>query len=91
MSDEVRDDPARGRFELEIDGKVVFASYRRQGDVLLIPHVEAAPALRGTGAADRLMHGVMARARAEGVKVRPLCGYAALWLRRHKEYADLLA
>ena len=44
-----------------------------------------------TGAAGRLMEGVMARARAEGVKVTPLCGYAAAWLRRHKAYADLLA
>jgi uncharacterized protein len=87
----VTDNPARGRFELEVDGQVVFANYRRQDGVLVITHVEAPPRLRGTGAADRLMHGVMALARDGGMKVLPRCGYAALWLRRKKDYADLLA
>lgn len=53
--------------------------------------MQAAPALRGTGAAGRLMQGVMAIARAEGLKVVPLCGYASAWIRRHKEHRDLLA
>ena len=47
--------------------------------------------LRGTGAASRLMDGIMALARAEGAKVLPLCGYASAWLRRHKEHRDLVA
>ena len=91
MTEIVTDNSARGRFELEVDGQVVFASYRRLGERLAITHVEAPPALRGTGAAGRLMEGVMARARADGLKVAPLCGYAAAWLRRHKAYADLVA
>ena len=91
MAEQVTDNAERSRFELEVDGQIVFASYRRMGGRLAITHVEAPPALRGTGAAGRLMEGVMARARAEGAKVTPLCGYAAAWLRRHKAYADLLA
>jgi len=91
MTDEVRDNPARSRYELEIGGLIAFASYRRQGDVLYLPHVEAAPPLRGTGAADRLMRGVMAAARTAGLKIVPVCSYAAAWMRRHPEYRDLLA
>jgi predicted GNAT family acetyltransferase len=91
MTDQVTDNAARGRFELAVGGQVVFANYRRSGGRLAITHVEAPPALRGTGAAGRLMEGVMARARADGLKVAPLCGYAAAWLRRHKAHADLLA
>jgi predicted GNAT family acetyltransferase len=91
MTAEVTDSAERSRFELEVDGQVVFASYRRMGGRLAITHVEAPPALRGAGAAGRLMEGVMARARAEGVKVTPLCGYAAAWLRRHKQHHDLVA
>ena len=91
MTVEVTDNQALGRFELEVDGQVAFASYRRIGGRLAITHVEAPPALRGTGAAGRLMEGVAARARAEGVRLTPLCGYAAAWLRRHKAHADLLA
>ena len=87
----VTDNAALNRFELEVDGKIVFATYRRQGDTLAIPHVEAPPSLRGTGAAGRLMEGVMQLARAEKLKVRPICSYASLWVRRHKEFHDLLA
>lgn len=91
MTSQVTDNPERSRFELDIDGQIAFANYRRQGSTLVIPHVEAPPPLRGTGAADRLMRGVMEIVRAEGLKVVPLCGYAAAWIRRHKDYRDLLA
>jgi uncharacterized protein len=87
----MRDNPEKSRFELEVNGQVAFANYCRHGDILVIPHVEAPPALRGTGAADRLMKEVAEAARAEGLKVKPLCGYAAAWLRRHRDYHDLLA
>ena len=90
MTEQVTDNPAKGRYELEIDGHLAFANYRRQGSTLIIPHVEAALPLRGTGAADRLMRGVAETARAEGMKIVPYCGYASAWLRRHKEYRDLL-
>jgi len=90
MAEHVRDNPERSRFELDINGQIVFARYARQGSTLVIPYVEAPPALRGTGAASRLMAGVMEIARAEGLKVRPLCSYASAWMWRHMEYRDLL-
>jgi predicted GNAT family acetyltransferase len=91
VADPIQDNIERSRFELDVDGQVVFASYRRQGEVLAIYHVEAPPQLRGTGAAGKLMTGVAEIARQEGRKITPYCGYAAAWLRRHKEYHDLLA
>ena len=91
MSGTITDDTERQRYELEIDGHTVFATYRREGDVVAIRHVEAPLPLRGTGAADRLMQGIAAKARAERFKLRPLCGYARSWLRRHAEHTELLA
>lgn len=87
----VTDDQERRRFELVENGLVAFADYRRDGAVVAIPHVEAPMALRGTGAAGRLMAGVLGRIRAQGLKVRPTCPYAAAYIRRHPEYIDLLA
>ncbi len=87
----VTDNAAQGRFELEEQGKVAYARYRREDGLLTISYVEAPPSLRGTGTAGRLMQGVMERAREEGVKVLPMCSYAALWVRRHPEHHDLLA
>lgn len=87
----ITDNPDKSRYELDVDGQIVFAVYRRDGSTLAIRHVEAPPSLRGTGAASRLMHGVMDIARTQRLKVLPLCSYAAAWLSRHEKYRDLLA
>jgi predicted GNAT family acetyltransferase len=91
MSEGLRDNTERSRFERDERGYTVVANYRRQGTTIAITHVEAPPAVRGTGAASRLMEAITALARAEGAKLLPLCGYAAAWLRRHKEHRDLVA
>jgi predicted GNAT family acetyltransferase len=88
--DEVVDNAAKGRFELRVQGQTAYADYRREPGRLVIPYVEAPPALRGTGAAGRLMEGVLAQARVEGLKVVPICSYAAAYMRRHKQHHDLL-
>ena len=85
----VHDNRQLQRFELSADGQVVFADYRRQPGRLVITYVEAPPALRGTGAAGKLMQGMLEQARADGVKVLPLCGYARAWMQRHPEFKDL--
>jgi predicted GNAT family acetyltransferase len=86
----VVDNPGKGRFELEEQGLVAFADYRLEGGRLVIPHVEAPPALRGTGTAGRLMTGLLEEARSRGLKVVPLCPYADAFIRRHPEYQDLV-
>jgi predicted GNAT family acetyltransferase len=91
MSEQIIDNPEKKRFELDIDGKVAFATYRREGGVLYIPHVESPPSLRGTGAAGRLMQGVTELARAQNLRIVPICSYAAAWMRRHRDSQDLLA
>jgi predicted GNAT family acetyltransferase len=86
----VNDNAADQRFELEVEGGVVFADYKREGYILHILHVEAPMQLRGTGAAGRLMEGIMQFARAHKEKVNPICSYAAAWLRRNPDYAELV-
>ena len=88
---QVRDNKDESRFELEEQGLTAFADYSRRGDVLTIPHVEAPMALRGTGAAGRLMQGLLDLVREDGLKVVPSCPYAAGFIQRHKDYQDLLA
>ena len=85
MTTAVRDNPETNRYELDVGGQVVFAIYRRDGSTLYIRHVEAPPSLRGTGAAGRLMEGIMEIARAERLNIVPLCSYAAAWMRRHAQ------
>ena len=87
----VVDNADRSRFELVEQGLTAFADYRLHGDRLVIPHVEAPVALRGTGAAGRLMTGVLEIARERGLKVVPSCPYAAAFIRRNPQYQDLVA
>lgn len=87
----VTDNVPQNRFELVEEGQTAFATYRRQGDILVIAHVEAPMALRGKGTAGRLMAGIVEHARAHALKLEPRCSYAVAWLRRHPDTADLLA
>jgi len=84
---DVSDNPASGRLEMVEAGQIVFADYRRDGRRLIIDHVEAPDALRGTGAAGRFMEGLVAHARREGATLVPICGYARAWLARHPDAA----
>ena len=86
----VTDNPARSRFELVEEGKLAFSDYRREGEVLALPHVEADPALRGKGTAGRLMEGLLGIVRERGLKVRPVCGYAVAYIALHPEWRDLV-
>ena len=86
----VIDNKDRSRFELDENGETAFANYHRAGLHVIIPHVEAPPALRGTGTAGRLMEGIVSMARAGGFKITPTCSYAAIWFRRHQDAADVL-
>ncbi|HUN47803.1 MAG TPA: GNAT family N-acetyltransferase [Stellaceae bacterium] len=91
MTEEFRDVRHESRFELLVEGMVVYAAYRRRDGMIVIYHVETPRPLRGQGAADRLMTAAVAAIRAEGLKLVPTCSYAAAWMRRHPEHHDLLA
>jgi uncharacterized protein len=84
------DNPGASRFELTEQGLLAFATYRVSGNVVSLLHVEAHPGLRGQGTAGRLMDGLLEIIREKGMKVRPVCGYAAAYIRRHPNHADLL-
>lgn len=84
MTERIHDNVGARRFELHVGGDIVFANYRRDPASIVVLHVEAPVPLRGTGAAGRLMEGIVALAAAEGRDVVPLCSYASAWMRRHR-------
>lgn len=87
---QLRNNTAEQRYELDEQGMTSWADYRLKDGRLYIDHVETPPALRGTGAAGRLMAALAADAKGQGLKITPICGYAATWLRRSHDYRDLL-
>lgn len=93
---EFRDVRTDQRFEqgfIDADGetRIVFADYAAQGSTRAILHVEADPALRGSGAAGKFMQALAEHARAEQLMLQPRCSYAVAWLKRHREFDDVVA
>jgi len=88
---ELRNDRQRSRYEMDEQGLTSYADYRLQGDRLYLDYVFAPPALRGAGAAGRLMAALAVDARERGLKITPICGYAAAWLKRSPEFRDLVS
>ena len=84
------DNKDKSRFEREENGLLAWAEYRLQDGKYLIPHVEAAPPLRGTGTAGRLMADIVEFARAQKLVIVPRCSYARAWFARHPEAQDVL-
>ena len=84
------DNDEKHRFEAQENGLTVFANYREQDGRYVLTHVEADPALRGTGAAARLMEAIVDHARAHQLKLVPRCPYAVAWFRRHPSDLDVV-
>ncbi len=58
--------------------------------MIIIDHTEVPDAYRGQGVGLRLVEAAVEDARAKGLKIMPLCPFAASQFRRHPEFADVL-
>jgi uncharacterized protein len=87
----VRDNKARQRFELDVEGDVAFANYRLTPQAVIITHTETPRSLRGRGIASELVKGALEMIRADGHKVIAGCGFVVDYLYKHPEYSDLMA
>ncbi|MBO9669205.1 MAG: N-acetyltransferase [Sphingobium sp.] len=91
MAQDVRHDAARSRYELEREDGIAFAEYERRDGLIIATHTVTPPALRGRGIASRLIKAMLGDARAQGLKVLPLCSFVADYFDRHPEEQDLRA
>jgi len=87
---EVQHQAESQRFVVITPQGLALCSYRREANVLVLPHTEVPAALEGRGIAAALVAAALAWARSEGLKVRPACSYVAAYMRRHPETQDLL-
>jgi predicted GNAT family acetyltransferase len=58
---------------------------------IIADHTGVPDAMRGTGAGRQLVERLVADARAEGVKITPLCPFVRAQAQRHPEWADVFA
>ena len=87
----VVDNPAELRYELLVGGELEgLIRYRTEPGVVVLVHTEVFPSVEGGGLGSRLVAGALDDIRTRGLRVVPLCPFAAAYVRRHPEYADLV-
>ncbi len=79
------------RFEARVENLTSLLTYRRTGDRITFLHTEVPPSLERHGLAAKLTRAALDFARAEHLRVVPLCPYVADYIRKHAEYQDLVA
>ncbi|MGW4425826.1 GNAT family N-acetyltransferase [Streptosporangium sp. NPDC004631] len=79
-------------FEAEVDGRQAGRlEFIRRDGVITYTHTEVNAEFEGKGVGAVLVRTALDAARVEGVRVVPFCPFVKGWIRRHPEYADLVA
>jgi predicted GNAT family acetyltransferase len=87
----IADNPAQHRYEAMRDGRLAgYAEYNLLTDAILFSHTEVLPENEGKGVGSGLARHVLDDARARGLHVIPVCQFIAGYIRKHREYADLV-
>jgi predicted GNAT family acetyltransferase len=81
---------AQQRYELEVDGHLATEHYKVDGDVVTFSHTEVPKELGGKGVGSRLVRGALDLARGANLKVVPQCEFVKSWIDKHPDYADLV-
>jgi predicted GNAT family acetyltransferase len=91
MTNEVRDNPALHRYELDVEGHVAFAEYRLAPDTITFVHTVVPNELSGRGIGSRLAKSVLEAVRKRDLRVVAECPFMAGYIGKHPEVQDLLA
>ena len=83
--------PTSNRFEATVEGRLCVLDYLPQGTVLRVHHTGVPTELEGRGIASALVQAAVDHARSNALQIVPQCSYVQVWMKRHPEYADLIA
>ena len=85
-----RDNRARNRYELEVDGHLAVAVYSMAPGVITFIHTEVPAELGGRGVGTTLARGALEDVRRQGLKVVVRCSFIKAFMAKHPEFNDLL-
>ena len=78
------------QFEAHVDGELAVLLYRFHEGAIWLMHTEVPKKLEGQGIASALAHYALEWAKEKGIKVKVLCPFVAIYLKRHPEYNPIL-
>jgi uncharacterized protein len=89
---QVTDNRDESRYEAHVDGELAgWILYEEQPGWIVLIHTQVVEDFEGRGVGSRLVAGALDDIRARGLQVTPRCRFAAGYIERHPEYADLVA
>jgi len=91
MPESFRDNEARSRFELDVDGAIAFVTYRKADGAITLVHTEVPPELGGRGIGSKLGRATLDAVRAQGQKLIVECDFIRNFMGKNPGYNDLLA
>lgn len=82
----------KGMFFVEMDGNILaeMVYSMPSPNKMIIEHTEVSDELRGKKVGDQLVHTAVEYARANNIKIVPLCTFASAVFKKKPEYADVL-
>jgi len=78
------------RFEIFESGQIAYLQYTQDRGVINMLHTFVPGILEGQGIGSALVKSALDYARDEGLKVIPTCSFIDVYIKRHKEYQDLV-
>lgn len=78
-------------FELHVEGHRAFIDYKQKDDKIYLIHTEVPVELEGKGVASAIVEKTFNYIEENNLKLVPLCVYVASYLKRHPEWARILA
>ena len=83
--------PDRHRYEASVGNVLAaYCEYNLVGEAIMFTHTEVQPEHEGKGYGGALARFVLDDARSQGKQVIPVCQFIAGFLRKHREYLDLV-
>ena len=88
---EIVDAPGERRYEARVgDDLAGVLEYEAHDGWIVLVHTEVQPAFEGRGVGSRLARTALDDARARGLAVTPKCEFVLGYIKRHREYRDLV-
>jgi uncharacterized protein len=78
------------QFEVHADEELAVLQYRFHDKLLWLMHTDVPKKLEGMGIASSLAHTALEWAKDNQIKVKVVCPFVAVYLKRHPEYNEIV-
>ncbi len=86
----IANNPEQNRIEVFVDSHLAKIDYYRSGTRIIFTHTHVPPELEGLGIGSQLARFALDYARENHLQVVPLCPFVLAYIKRHREYRDLV-